>query len=93
MYIQYDDRFIEKYLSVYDFIALDSVHRANIFEKKLKETIRTISHFPYKHRQSIYFERADVRDLVFMGYTIPFKIDEENNSIIILSIVKYQKEI
>jgi hypothetical protein len=93
MYIEYDDRFIEKYLAIYDFIASDSINRANIFENNLKETIRTITHFPYKHRQSIYFDREDIRDLVFMGYTLPFKIDEDNNRIIIISIVKYQKEI
>lgn len=93
MYIHYDDRFIDKYLTVYDFICEDSQNRANDFEKKLKESIIHTTHFPYKHRKSIYFNNDNIRDLIFKGYTIPFKIDEKKNMIIILSIVKYHENI
>ena len=91
MYIHYDDRFIDKYLTVYDFIYQDSKNHADDFEKKLKEAIINTTHFPYKHRKSIYFDNEDIRDLIFKGYSIPFKIDKENNMIIVLSIVKYHE--
>lgn len=89
MYIKYSDRFIDRYLSVYNFISEDSQSRADEFEQKLKKAIVNTTNFPYKHRKSIYFDDDTIRDLIFKGYTIPFKIDEEENMIIVLSIVKY----
>jgi len=90
MYIYYDDRFIERYLEIYHFIAEDSVNRAEIFEKELKNAMLNATHYPYKHRKSRYFASQNIRDLIFKGYTIPFKIDEDNNRLVILSIIKYR---
>jgi len=92
MQIEYDDRFINKFLDIWNFISKDSVNRANQFEEALKNKIFDIPNFPYSYRASIYFENEAIRDLIFKGYTIPFKIDETNNKIVILGIVKYQEK-
>ncbi len=86
MYIYYDDRFIERYLEIYQY-------RAEIFEKELKNAILGATHYPYKHRKSKYFMSENIRDLIFKGYTIPFRIDEENNRLVILSIIKYRNNV
>ena len=93
MYIYYDDRFIERYLEIYQYIAEDSINRAEIFEKELKNAILGATHYPYKHRKSKYFMSENIRDLIFKGYTIPFRIDEENNRLVILSIIKYRNNV
>ncbi len=35
----------------------------------------------------------DSRDCIFKGYVIPYLIDEINNKIILLGIVKYREEL
>ena len=47
---------------------------------------------PYANRKSIFFDREDVRDLVFKGYNIVYKIDDENNRIDIFGFTKYEND-
>jgi hypothetical protein len=39
-------------------------------------------------RKSIYFENSNIRDLIFKGYTVVFRINEEQ--IEVFGFVKYQ---
>ena len=43
---------------------------------------------PYSYRKSIFFDREDIRDLVFKGYVITFVI--KNNIIEVFGFIKYQ---
>lgn len=43
---------------------------------------------PYRFRKNSYLNRRDIRDLIFKGYVIVFKIIPENESIEILTIFK-----
>ena len=45
---------------------------------------------PYQYRKSIYFENESIRDLIFKGYTVVFRITAER--IEVFGFVKYQKE-
>ena len=74
------------------FIAKDSLNRALIFDNDLNDKLSTLDNFPYKFRKSIYFDNEDIRDYIFMGYVVPYFIDVENNRIVVLDIVKYQKK-
>ncbi|EGR7920127.1 type II toxin-antitoxin system RelE/ParE family toxin, partial [Campylobacter jejuni] len=42
----------------------------------------------YKFRKSLAFDDENVRDFIFKGYVIPYKIDKEKDLIIILGIYK-----
>ncbi len=48
---------------------------------------------PFKFRQSIYFEDESIRDLIFKGYTVAYKIEENRDRIIIIGIKKYQESL
>ncbi len=61
-----------------EFIAKDSVGRALDFNDELNEKLEKLSDFPYKYRQSIYFENEDIRDYIFKGYVIPYFINTTN---------------
>ena len=89
MKIVYDQRFVDNVAAIWEYIARDSQNRADHFKKELKAHIENLIHFPYKFRKSIYFDDEKIRDLVFKGYTVPYKIDEKNDRIIILGIKKY----
>ena len=93
MQIVYGPRFKDRFNDIWDFIATDSKNRANQFKKELKEKIEDLVHMPYKFKQSIYFDDKNIRDLVYKGYTVPYKIDEANNRIIIIGINKYKRDL
>jgi hypothetical protein len=44
----------------------------------------------YAYRQSIFFDRADIRDLIFKGYVIVFKINEDKQIIEVFGFSKWQ---
>ena len=68
------------------YIKKDSTNRANLFISKLKNQIENLINSPYKFRQSDYYNDENIRDMVFNGYTIIYKIDKIENLITILEI-------
>jgi len=73
------------------FIAIDSKNRALEFKKELDTHINDLDHMPYKFRQSYYFDDEHMRDLIFKGYTIVYKVDEEKECITIVGIKNTNK--
>lgn len=45
---------------------------------------------PFSHRESIYYNNENIRDLIFKWYVIPYEINEEKEEIIILDIINYR---
>ena len=45
-----------------------------------------------KYKQSIYFNDQDVKDIEHQAYTIPFYLDDENETYVILGIVPSNSE-
>ena len=72
------------------FISKDSKPRALNFKSEIDNEINNLDNMPYKFRKSIYFEDENIRDLIFKGYTIVYKVDEQNETILIIGIKKYQ---
>jgi plasmid stabilization system protein ParE len=89
--IEYNSTFRKNFGAIWDFISKDSIQRADSFKNQLKGKILNLSNSPYKFRQSYYYDNIDTRDMVFKGYTIPYLIDKEKNTIIILDIFKWSK--
>ncbi len=92
MKILKSNKFNDELKNILYFIALDSKSRAKIFKNNLLKSINDLIFMPYKCRKSIYFNNEDIRDLIFKGYTVVYKIDTDKNSIIILGIKKYKEK-
>ena len=75
------------------FISLDSKKRALTFRSQLDKQISAIQDMPYKCRKSIYFDDDVVRDLIFKGYTIVYKVDKIKETITVIGIQKYKAEL
>jgi plasmid stabilization system protein ParE len=88
MKIVFKDTFLNRLENQIDYISLDSPNRARIFKNNLLERIREIPKNPYQYRKSIYFDDNEIRDLIFKGYTIVFRITK--TQIEIFGFVKYQ---
>ena len=93
MQIIYQPKFINSFDNIWDYIAQDSKSRANKFKREIKKLIEDIHHMPYKCRKSIYFNDDNIRDLIFKGYTIVYKVDESKEQITIIGIKKYKAEL
>ncbi|MEI6122827.1 MAG: type II toxin-antitoxin system RelE/ParE family toxin [Bacteroidota bacterium] len=92
MRIKVNVLFSQKLAQQIDYIAHDSPTHARKFKKELISEIKKILPNPYKHRQSIYFKSEKIRDMVFKGYVIVFRINDEEKSIEIFGFVKYQEK-
>ena len=90
MKVVFKDTFLNRLESQLEYISLDSPARARKFKSDLLKRIKEIPQKPYSYRKSIYFEDGTIRDLIFKGYTIVFRITEER--IEVFGFVKYQND-
>lgn len=56
------------------------------FKKQLRQALSKLNPMPYKYRKSLAFDDENIRDFIFKGYVIPYKI--EKDFIVILAIYK-----
>ena len=77
--------------SIISFIALDSVSRAKQFKQQLDSKVEDLIYFPYKYRQSLHHDNEEVRDLIFKGYTVVYRINNDEEKIEVIEIFKWTK--
>ena len=90
MKLIFKETFISKLEDQVEYIAIDSPARARKFKNDLLKKLKLIPENPYQYRPSIYFEDKNIRDLIFKGYTIVFRIN--GNRIEVFGFVKYQNK-
>ncbi|WP_297431915.1 type II toxin-antitoxin system RelE/ParE family toxin [Sulfurimonas sp.] len=93
MQIVRSKKYLNSLQEIMQFISTDSKKRALTFRNQLDKQISNIQDMPYKYRKSIYFNNETIRDLIFKGYTIVYKVDEAKEQITILGIKKYKAEL
>ena len=86
MNFESDDRFIKALSDIESFIALDSLERAEKFKNDIIDKISSLDFMPKRCRKSTLANDESIRDLIFKGYIIVFKI--QNNTIKVLYIYK-----
>ena len=86
MNFEFDDRFIKALSDIESFIALDSLERAEKFKNDIINKISSLDFMPKRCRKSTLANDESIRDLIFKGYIIVFKI--ENDTIKVLYIYK-----
>ncbi|MFA6196094.1 MAG: type II toxin-antitoxin system RelE/ParE family toxin [Sulfurimonas sp.] len=89
MIIEKKPKFIYSLMSILKFIKKNKVSASKKFENELEKKIKNLINFPNKFKKSTYFEDEAYRDLIYNGYTIIYKIEEEK--ITILEIFKWQE--
>ncbi|MCV6607495.1 MAG: type II toxin-antitoxin system RelE/ParE family toxin [Campylobacterales bacterium] len=90
MTIEYKSSFQLRFNRQLEFIASDSPNRARKFRDELKKELNDMKDTPLICRKSIYFDDENIRDYIFKGYTITFRINKENLEV--FGFTKYQKE-
>lgn len=72
------------------FIAKDKPSAARKFKSEIIERIKEIPQMPFKNRKSIFFDREDIRDLIYKGYIIIYKINDREKTIEVFGFTKYE---
>lgn len=90
MKIVYKDTFINRLENQLDYIAQDKPIAAKKFKRELISKIKEIFLNPFRFRKSIYFSDNTIRDLIYKGYTIVFRIN--SNQIEVFGFVKSQEK-
>ena len=85
------DDFQESLKSVLAYIAKDKKSASIQFNRDLNKKIQDLKDFPFMYHKSYYFDDEYIRDLTHKGYSVPYEVDLENESISIISITKYKK--
>lgn len=93
MRISRSEEYLLSLQKIMEFIAADSLKRALNFQSQLDGKIKNLPYMPYKCKKSIYFNDKNIRDFIFKGYVIPYKIDKPQNTLTIIGITKYKKEL
>jgi hypothetical protein len=75
-----------------DFIAKDKPGAARKFKVDIIQRIKDIPAMPLANRKSVFFDREDIRDLIFKGYIIVYKINIKENSIDVFGFTKYESD-
>jgi plasmid stabilization system protein ParE len=83
--------FVDRLENQVEYIANDSPDSARKFYSDIIKEVNSIKTNPYIFRKSIYFKDDSIRDLIFKGYTIVFRINEER--IEVFGFVKYQEKL
>ena len=91
MKIIYHPLFKEALREIVKYIAKDKKSASIDFNKNLQQQIRDIPSSPLKYVKSRYFEDPNVRDMTYVGYTVIYEINFENNSIEVLRIFNRNK--
>ena len=91
MQVEFNPLFEEKMFDILVYIAKDSKQSSLQFEETLFDHLEDLPLFPAKFRKSIYFDDDNIRDYIFMGYTIPYLIDSQNDKIVVLDIFKWME--
>ena len=84
-------RFLEELEEILFFIAQDSITIAFNLQDEIESQLQNLSYLPYKCRCSTKSSDENIRDLVFHGYVIPYRINILKGQIEIIGIFSENK--
>ena len=91
MTIIHKPTFSKQLKQIIKYIAQDKPSASMKFKNELKESINLLPNNPTMYRKSIYFNDENIRDMIFKGYTIVYRIKPIKKEIEILRIFNKNK--
>jgi addiction module RelE/StbE family toxin len=76
-----------------EYIAKDKPNAARKFKSQIIKELKEVHKMPYRNRNSIFFDRKDIRDLIIKGYVIVYKVNNKEDSIEVFGFTKFQDSI
>jgi len=73
-----------------EYIAKDKATAARKFKEEILQRIKEVPAMPYCNRKSIFFDDDEIRDLIYKGYIVVYKINKKDQIIKIFGFTKYE---
>jgi len=73
-----------------NYIAKDKPSAARKFKNDILSEIKGIPNMPYRNRKSIFFDNKEIREFIFKGYIVVYKIDKTKDTIEVFGFTKYE---
>jgi len=89
--IKYKESFVDRLERQLIYIAADNPRAAQKLKKDIVGKLKAMALHPHSCRKSIFFDDNTIRDLVFKGYTVVFRITETH--IEVFGFVKHQQNV
>ena len=80
--------FIARLQLVLEKISEDKTSAAHAFRREILRECHSLSDFPYRCRRSIHYNDDTIRDLIFKGWTVMYKIADDE--IKVFALTKYE---
>jgi plasmid stabilization system protein ParE len=90
MKIKVTKNFSNKLNSQVNYIAKDKPSAARKFKEEIMLRIKGIANRPYQNRKSIFFDSSEIREVVYKGYLVVYKVDKPKDTIEVFGFVKYE---
>ena len=78
---------------IVDFISKDKPLAVRKFKIDLIKKLNSDLLNPFQFKKSIYFEDENIRDYVFKGYKVVFKVDIELETVSVVAILKHKNSL
>ena len=91
MKVKLSEQFRKKLYRQVLYIAMDKPEAARKFKNELLKQLVKIPGQPYSYRQSIFFNDENIRDLIFKGYVITFRINQKKGVFEIFGFNKFEQ--
>jgi plasmid stabilization system protein ParE len=78
---------------IVEFISRDKPLAARKFKIEVVKSIKKDLKQPFLFKKSIYFDDENIRDYVFKGYTVVFKVDIALETVVVVAILKHRKSL
>jgi len=91
MQINRSPRYRNNLFQILNYIAQDKLSASKNFLNELDKLIDNLPNFPFKFRKSKYFDNEKIRDMVYKGYTVIYRVNETENTIDIVRIFHKNK--
>jgi plasmid stabilization system protein ParE len=90
MKVKFSENFYFLLNEIVDFIAKDKPQASRKFKNNLISLLKKDLQFPYNYKKSNYFDKEIYRDYTHKGYTISYEINDEEQLVIVLGIIKHK---
>ena len=91
MQINRSTRYKNNLFQILNYIAQDKFSASENFLNELDKLINNLPNFPFKFRKSEYFDDENIRDMVYKGYTVIYKVNEVKSTVDIIRIFNKNK--
>ncbi len=91
MQINRSPRYKNNLFQILNYIAKDKLSASENFLNELDKIINNLPNFPFKFRKSQYFDNENIRDMIYNGYTIIYRVNKSKNTIDIVRMF-YKKK-